>query len=95
MTAAILNRDVANISFRQYTLTVTVNDTTHADIVTVFINLVDINDNDPIFGNTSYTFEIRENVNVSTLVGQVEAEDRDSDLFGTVRYRLEGVGAER
>ena len=75
----------------------TVNDTQHSDLVVVNIHVIDINDNDPVFNNGSYHFTVEENLNASAFVNQVFATDIDSDLFGTVIYRLDrsGIGAER
>lgn len=39
-----------------YTLNISVNDTKFLDFLTVNIELVDINDNSPIFANDSYRY---------------------------------------
>lgn len=44
---------------------------THADISNITVNLINLNDNDPQFGNTSYMFEIKEISTPGTSVGQV------------------------
>ena len=58
MTDARLNYDVANTSLRWYSLTVSVNDTRNVNFMTLNIHIEDINDNDPVFGNSSYIFEV-------------------------------------
>ncbi len=78
-----------------YTLKVTVNDSVHEDLLEVVVSVQDINDNFPNFIISSYEFFVEENLNASAFVGQVQAIDIDSGLFGMVTYRLSGVGAER
>lgn len=41
-------------NLREQTLTIVVNDTVYTDEITLTINLVDINDNTPVFLNSSY-----------------------------------------
>ncbi len=94
-TNATLDHDRDDVAYREYTLRVTVNDTVHGDLVFVNVQVIDINDNNPEFSTPSYYFSVSENRNASTFVGQVEATDLDSGLFGTVTYQLDGVGAER
>lgn len=52
--------------------------------VTVYIN--DVNDNQPVFDQPTYTVELPENMTVGTKVVQVHATDLDSGLGGKVRY---------
>lgn len=52
-TNIILDFDLA-IAVQYYTLNISVNDTEFLDFLTVNIELVDINDNSPIFANDSY-----------------------------------------
>nr|XP_039255760.1 protocadherin alpha-5-like isoform X1 [Styela clava] len=52
----------------------------------LIINVLDANDNDPIFEKEKYSVIIKENQPPGTLVTVVHANDSDSDLFGDVRY---------
>ncbi len=57
----------------------------------LLLNLVDINDHNPIFYKESYSFSIMENMPKDTYVGQIKAYDLDSDLNGKVKYRIIGI----
>jgi hypothetical protein len=51
----------------------------------VVLNILDQNDNSPVFPVTSYTLEVFEKANVGTIILQVKAEDADSSApFGTI-----------
>ena len=56
--------------------------------VTLYIRILDLNDNPPVFKQLSYTFSISENEPNSIDFGQVMAEDPDKDKNGTVEYKL-------
>uniref|UniRef100_H2ZGL5 Cadherin domain-containing protein n=1 Tax=Ciona savignyi TaxID=51511 RepID=H2ZGL5_CIOSA len=56
--------------------------------VQVLIQVVDINDNDPIFIQTSYTKSLPENTRVGTEVVKVHAVDLDSGSFGAISYSI-------
>ena len=58
----------------------------------ITITIVDVNDNPPMFLQTSYRFSLEENVPVGTLVGSVAATDYDSSINGQVTYRIFGLG---
>ena len=58
VTNARLDYDVEDSSLRWYTLTVFVNDSLNENSLTLNIHIEDINDNDPVFENSSYTFEV-------------------------------------
>jgi len=45
--------------------------------VLVYLNVEDVNDNSPVFSNSSITVEIPENVNVGHTVTTVHAQDAD------------------
>ena len=53
---------------------------------TLTIVILDLNDNEPMFGETSYQFEISEDAIVSDFVGEVQATDPDKGQNGTVSY---------
>lgn len=54
------------------------------------LSLRDQNDNDPIFTENPYTFEVDENARVETTVGQVVANDADKGSNGEVFYEILG-----
>lgn len=57
---------------------------------TVLINVLDVNDNIPVFKRTNYSFTVVENSPVGTVLGKTIATDRDSGDNGQVRYTLNG-----
>ncbi|XP_058065906.1 cadherin EGF LAG seven-pass G-type receptor 3 [Anopheles bellator] len=58
----------------------------------VVIDVLDVNDNAPIFGQRSYTAVIPENVLVDTFVIAITAHDPDEGLGGEVRYDILNEG---
>ena len=56
--------------------------------ITVYIRLLDVNDNSPTFDPPSYMFSIRENDKGYQNIGQVMARDPDNGRNGTVEYRI-------
>ena len=54
----------------------------------VYIIVDDVNDNDPVFNQSSYLAHVMENSNVSTSVVTVYATDQDQDANGRVSYAL-------
>ncbi|KFQ13516.1 Cadherin-23, partial [Leptosomus discolor] len=61
---------------------------------TVFVNLLDLNDNDPTFQNLPFAAEIAEGLPVGSSVFQVVAIDLDEGPNGQVTYRMQ-VGMPR
>ncbi|XP_065494665.1 cadherin-23 [Caloenas nicobarica] len=61
---------------------------------TVFVNLLDLNDNDPTFQNLPFAAEIAEGLAVGSSVFQVVAIDLDEGPNGQVTYRMQ-VGMPR
>ncbi|XP_040418741.1 cadherin-23 isoform X5 [Cygnus olor] len=61
---------------------------------TVFVNLLDLNDNDPTFQNLPFAAEIAEGLPTGTSVFQVVAIDLDEGPNGRVTYRMQ-VGMPR
>ncbi|XP_077480826.1 cadherin-7 [Stigmatopora argus] len=56
---------------------------------TVTVNLIDINDNGPIFQHHLYTFAVPEDAAVGTTLGKVKAEDADVGVNARMTYSLE------
>ena len=66
---------------QHYILVVQAQDAGHpalSSTLTVYCNVLDLNDNTPLFDPMSYTYEIFENVSVATPVVTVSATDLDS-----------------
>lgn len=61
-------------------------------IVDLFIDVLDVNDNAPVFSKSNYTTVIAENVPIRSLVLKVMALDLDDGPGGEVRYELVNEG---
>ncbi|XP_019956840.2 protocadherin-23 [Paralichthys olivaceus] len=72
----------------EYTLTVWASDTIHQTTGEVTVQVLDVNDNAPVFTQVSYQVEMSELVSTDTLIMSVSAIDRDSGLNGEITYRL-------
>ncbi|NXG11104.1 PCDBF protein, partial [Sakesphorus luctuosus] len=78
----------------QYILTVTAADAGYPPLTTTqtfTVEISDVNDNAPVFNQTSYTMYVRENNVPSVLVGAVSAADADVGLNAKVTYSLSPV----
>lgn len=76
----------------EYMLTIVATDTGSPQLTSqalqVTINLMNENDERPLFNASSYMFTLEEN-SAATVVGRVNATDRDAgDTFGMVRYSM-------
>ncbi|KAG6455040.1 hypothetical protein O3G_MSEX009016 [Manduca sexta] len=56
--------------------------------VTVYINVIDLNDNTPIFDPMSFSNEIQEDAAIGSSVVTISATDLDSGLNGKVTYKI-------
>lgn len=54
----------------------------------VIVNVLDANDNAPIFTRYSYEFSVEENVARNTVLGIISASDADSGINAEIRYTL-------
>uniref|UniRef100_A0A4W5Q4X2 Cadherin-23 n=1 Tax=Hucho hucho TaxID=62062 RepID=A0A4W5Q4X2_9TELE len=54
----------------------------------VYLRIVDVNDNNPIFTQPSYQKPVFENVDLGTVIVRVSATDADSGLFSVIEYSL-------
>lgn len=52
------------------------------------INVIDANDNDPIFSKASYEFKVEENKEAGAVVGRISAKDADLGDNAALRYSL-------
>ncbi|XP_066549387.1 protocadherin-15b [Amia ocellicauda] len=57
--------------------------------ITLFVGVLDIDDNSPVFSQTSYTVNVPENSPVGTVILWLEAKDADLDANVTYRIRTE------
>jgi len=94
VTNIMLDHDLTTTGTQDYSPTVTVNDTENAAFLIVHVQVIDINDNDPIFENRTYNFNICEKLPAGSTVGVVTAADWDSGTFGEVCYSLSGPSNE-
>lgn len=62
---------------------------------TVFVNVINLNDNDPIFSAKSYNASVDENSPSGTFVITVKATDADAGNYGKLTYALTGEHSER
>lgn len=75
----------------KYLLTIAATDNgTPSETATtkVLLEVLDSNDNDPVFSSDSYQFQIEENLRRGTSVGRVTAVDADLGQNAAVRYSL-------
>lgn len=52
------------------------------------INVIDANDNDPVFSKAAYEFQVEENKKAGASVGKISATDADLGDNAVVRYSL-------
>ena len=86
----------------QHVLEVTVTDSGSPPLnatTTLTVILLDSNDNSPIFEQSIYTFDLTENLPISTLVGQIQANDIDVQnvtyyLNGTNLFEIDSITGE-
>ncbi|KAK5864335.1 hypothetical protein PBY51_015585 [Eleginops maclovinus] len=67
------------------------NGTDVASLVSVSIQVQDVNDNQPVFDANPYRAFLAENMPAGTTVIQVTANDPDTDTNGLVTYSLESI----
>ncbi|XP_060710121.1 cadherin-23 [Hemiscyllium ocellatum] len=56
--------------------------------VPVYLQIKDVNDNNPVFVQSSYQKPVFEDVSLGTVILQVSAEDADDDSFSQIEYSL-------
>lgn len=54
----------------------------------IILNILDANDEAPIFSQFCYSFELSENLAPGSFVGQVAATDKDSDQFNQFQFKV-------
>ncbi|XP_047097698.1 cadherin-23 [Schistocerca piceifrons] len=60
----------------------------------VTVNLVDANDNAPVFPQSSYRLRVPEDVLPGMKIANITAVDKDSGEFGKIMYAIRGFGSE-
>ncbi|XP_072941019.1 cadherin-87A [Epargyreus clarus] len=89
-----LDYDVDNDDDRRFSFDiVTYVGDTELSSARVNIKLLDVNDNAPIFDESSYKFNVLENSPIGTMIGEVQATDKDYGIFGEIEYSLTGFGS--
>lgn len=58
--------------------------------VKMMVHILDVNDNQPQFENTSYSAQIAENSPTGTTFTRLQATDLDSGVFGKITYSVRG-----
>ena len=61
------------------------------DTSIISINVVDINDNSPVFGETSYTADVLEGTQVAQIVSLVSATDQDEGVNSNIVFSITGM----
>ena len=88
----ILKRQLDYESITQYSLQIQVNDGLHTDITTVIIDVLDIDDEPPIFEQNEYNITVIENTPFGSQILTVQATDEDSDI---ILYEVRGLAEGR
>ena len=57
-------------------------------VINVGIDILNLNDNSPIFISSAFEFDVMENVPNGTLIGAISATDDDKGLYGELVYSL-------
>ncbi|XP_067298573.1 cadherin EGF LAG seven-pass G-type receptor 2 [Pseudorasbora parva] len=73
-----------------YTVTLSISDGTNRDEASVMVEVLDINDNSPVFENPPATVSVPEDHTVGDNVSSVTATDADAGFNGELRYTLLG-----
>ncbi|XP_044136963.1 protocadherin gamma-C5-like [Bufo gargarizans] len=60
----------------------------------ITINVIDINDNAPVFDNAFYKISLKENAQLNTLVIRLNATDKDEGPNGEISYTFEDISSE-
>ena len=58
-------------------------------IVNVIVN--DLNDNEPRFNQSSFSFDVSEDASLTTMVGRVFANDKDEGLNGEIVFTITNI----
>ena len=89
LTNTIINAEVD--TFYSFMVIAMDNDgpRTRSSSTTVYIEVIDLNDNPPVFNQSSYTVSVSESASVQSVILQLTAEDADSSFINSdVRYEI-------
>uniref|UniRef100_A0A4W5MPG5 Cadherin domain-containing protein n=2 Tax=Hucho hucho TaxID=62062 RepID=A0A4W5MPG5_9TELE len=75
---------------RNYSVQISISDGTSSDEATVVVEVIDINDNSPVFGASSVTQLVPEDTEVGTNLTAMTATDADNGFNRELRYALRG-----
>jgi len=78
---------------QSYDLLVQVSDGVNTAVAPLIINIIDINDQQPVFAHQFYNFTVLEESGANQTVGQMSALDRDSGKNAHLTYSLVGEHA--
>lgn len=87
----ILSRPLDYEDIKQFKLTVKAVNVHYHDIfaiTNVIVNVIDVNDNYPIFKYPSYSIKIKENTVYNNSLLKIEAMDADTNENGEIRYSI-------
>ena len=91
--------DHEDLQKRQYQLTITAFDngfmngfSTREGSTSLTINVIDVDDNPPVFTMSVYTATVAENATILTTIVQVTAEDRDASDSSQLLYSIRNAG---
>ncbi|KAJ7394203.1 Cadherin EGF LAG seven-pass G-type receptor 2 [Desmophyllum pertusum] len=92
----VLQRQLDRETVQLYNLTIAAENSgaivsQSRDTAIVIINIVDVNDNSPVFERFNYSFSVPENATTNHFVGSVEASDRDSYENAHMFYSIPSV----
>ncbi|XP_065923515.1 cadherin-23 [Magallana gigas] len=94
-----INGNIDRETMPKYELVVTINDNpiekadTKLNSAHVIVNILDVNDNAPVFtSNSKQQIRVKETTNLGTVVGTVSATDKDFGNNGTVYYIIGSNG---
>lgn len=52
----------------------------------IIVDIVNANDNEPVFSSTEYRFSVAENSSKGTYIGKIDAKDGDDGKFDFISY---------
>ncbi|XP_049696338.2 cadherin-23 [Helicoverpa armigera] len=63
-------------------------------VVDLFIQVLDENDNNPVFESSSFEYRVKEDVEPGTTIANILARDADSGEFGKITYLLDRISTQ-
>ncbi|XP_060074904.1 cadherin-23-like [Ylistrum balloti] len=80
--------DIAN-TLSSISCTITASDGDLVAYSTLFITVIDVNDNTPTFGSEYYTFYTTSFASVGDVIGSLTATDGDLGIYGSITYSID------